>query len=116
MHKLEFAPAVQAKLDEIYEYIADVLQAPQAATSTVAGIVDGLSILKNNPDEDLGFHRVLRMSPVVSPRLVFLYAEITSQSMTTMTWLFKSSEFIMGAKTFSDGCSKRSAESFQAPA
>lgn len=50
MHKLEFAPAVQAKLDEIYEYIADVLQAPQAATSTVAGIVDGLSILKNNPD------------------------------------------------------------------
>jgi plasmid stabilization system protein ParE len=50
MHRLVFSPAARAKLDDVFEYIADTLNAPQAAASTIAGIIDGLSILKNNPD------------------------------------------------------------------
>jgi plasmid stabilization system protein ParE len=42
--------AAQAKLGDVFEYVADTLRAPQAATSTIAGIVDSLGILKNSPD------------------------------------------------------------------
>ncbi|MDR1185236.1 MAG: type II toxin-antitoxin system RelE/ParE family toxin [Coriobacteriales bacterium] len=50
MHRLVFSPAAHAKLDDVFDYIANTLSTPQAATSTIAGIIDSLGILKNNPD------------------------------------------------------------------
>jgi plasmid stabilization system protein ParE len=48
--RLVFSPAALRKLDDTFNYIADTLKSPRAAASTVAGILDYLDILKNNPD------------------------------------------------------------------
>ena len=50
MLRLVFSPAALRKLDSTFDYIANTLKSPRSAASTVAGILDSLDILKNNPD------------------------------------------------------------------
>lgn len=57
--RLTFSPAALRKLDNTFRYIADTLKSPKAATDTVAGVLDHLADLKENPD----------MGPVLSSRI-----------------------------------------------
>jgi plasmid stabilization system protein ParE len=49
MHELVFSPSALRKLDSTYDYIANVLNSPKAAKSTIARILGALEILKTNP-------------------------------------------------------------------
>jgi plasmid stabilization system protein ParE len=50
MAVIRFSPFAARKLDGAYEYIAQTLKSPAAASSTIAGILSRLDILKANPD------------------------------------------------------------------
>jgi plasmid stabilization system protein ParE len=50
MPRLVFSPAFLSKLEAICGYIADTLMSPDSAAARAAQILDGLNILKANPD------------------------------------------------------------------
>ena len=48
--KTVFSPLAIDDLDEIWDYISDVLKNPIAAENTVNGILDKIDLLENQPE------------------------------------------------------------------
>ena len=47
---VKFSPEALKDLDEIYDYIANVLKSPDAADNTVNKILDKTDLLSDNPE------------------------------------------------------------------
>lgn len=73
--KLRFSPAALRKLDDTFRYIADTLESPDAAADAVAGILDHLAILKDNPDIGPAISSRINNVPVRFSNTRFLVCE-----------------------------------------